>query len=358
MSVTTSKETPTKSDELSLKEFAIKIQEWQTYLLSRWLIILIVGLIGGFVGLSYSLYNKPVYSAVTTFVLEEDSHSGQGSLAGLASIAGIDLGSGGGGIFQGDNIIELYKSRRMIQQTLLTEVEYQGKKEFLINRYIELNRLRIKWSDRPLLLSVRFDHLSAPSRLRDSIINSVVQDINNKYLTVLKPDKKLSIIKVEVNSTDEFFAASFNTEIVRNVNEFYLKTKIKKSLENVKILQQKADSVRSVMNGSIYTAATVADATPNLNPTRGAKRIAPIQKAQFSAETNKAILSNLVQNLEMSKISLIKDAPLLQIVDEPILPLPVERLGKIKSTLIGGALGIFLICIFLISKQLIKIILI
>ncbi|PTT04185.1 lipopolysaccharide biosynthesis protein, partial [Pedobacter sp. HMWF019] len=268
-----------RNKEISLKELILKLREGFRYLLSKWLIILICGIGGGILGLVYSYYKKPIYCATTTFVLEDEKVGGMGSLAGLASMAGVDLGSGGGGIFQGDNIFELYKSRIMIEKTLLTPVDYNGKKQLLIERYIDFNNLKKSWNNKPELSNIEFSLKIGEkfSRLQDSILRDIVLDINKNYLDVAKPDKKLSIIKADVRSKDEFFAKAFNEQIVKNVNDFYIQTKTKKSLENVKILQQKADSVRSVMNGAIYSASAVVDATPNLNPTRQTQRTAPVQ---------------------------------------------------------------------------------
>jgi uncharacterized protein involved in exopolysaccharide biosynthesis len=111
-------------DEISLKELILKIKEWVTYLWSKKLIIILAGIIGGVLGLTYAYSRIIVYKATTTFVLEGGEKSGGlGAYAGLAAMAGIDLGAGGGGIFQGDNILELYKSRAMIEKALLSEVD-------------------------------------------------------------------------------------------------------------------------------------------------------------------------------------------------------------------------------------------
>ena len=344
-------------DEISLKEIILKLREWWRYLLSKWLVILIAGIIGGLIGLAYAFYKKPVYTATTTFVLESGDGGGAslGQYAGIASMVGIDLGGGGGGIFQGDNIIELYKSRTMIEKTLLTEIEYKNEKQLLIDRYIEFNKLREKWTDKPELKNVQFkSQAEGFNRIQDSILGETVKDINKSYLTVGKPDKKLSIIKVEVKSKDETFAKVFNEQIVKNVNDFYVQTKTKKSLENVAILQQKTDSVRAVMNGAIYAAASVSDATPNLNVTRQVQRAAPIQRSQFTAETNKAILGELVKNLEMSKMALRKETPLIQVIDKPILPLEKNKFGILAGIIIGGILFGFLTLLVLFIRKIFK----
>jgi len=341
------------NDDVSLKELILKIRSWWRYLLSKWIYILGFGLLGGALGLSYSYLKKPVYVAVTTFVLEDEKASGGGlsSLAGLASMAGVDLGSGGGGIFQGDNILELYKSRKMIEQTLFSTHSLDGNNQTLIDFYIKFSGLRSTWKDNPKLQSLKFSQRYLNNRLQDSVINVIVNGINKNNLTVTKPDKKLSIIKVQVKSINEEFSKAFNEGIVKNVNDFYFKTKTKKSFDNLSILQKKTDSVRAVMNGAIYTAAAVADATPNLNPTRQSQRVAPVQRSQFSAETNKAILSSLVQNLEMAKISYTKEAPLIQIVDSPIFPLEINRVGKSVGIAIGGLLFGFISVLFLTLKK-------
>jgi len=350
-----SKQPINASKEISLKEIFKEINVWYRYLLTKWLIIVLFGLIGGAIGFVYAYLKKPLYTAITTFVLEDEQSGagGLGSISGLASMAGLDLGSGGGGIFQGDNLLQLYKSRKMIEATLLTSVDIDGKKQLLIDRYIEFNDLRTGWQDKPMLKGINFTGASNQkfSRLQDSIVGTIVSEIDKNYLRVAKLDKKLSIIKVEVVAEDEQFAKVFNEQIVKNVNDFYVQTRTKKSVGNVSILQQKTDSVRRVMNGEIFSAAAVVDATPNLNPTRQVQRNAPVQRSQFSAETNRAILTELVKNLELSKISLRKETPLLEVIDIPIYPLKKDKFGKLKGLIIGGILFGFLSVLYLVIKR-------
>ena len=347
-----------QEDEISLKELILKIREWWQYLWSKKWIIIAAGLVGALLGLGYSFIKKPIYTATTTFVLESgDKGGGLGAYAGVASMMGIDLGGGGGDMFQGDNILDFYKSRKMIEKALFSPVD-TGSNQPLIEKYIEINELRKAWAEKEELKKLQFKvgdfELAKRDRLRDSVVGSIVEAISKSYLSVAKPDKKLSKIQVDVKSTNEVFAKRFNEEMVQNVNDFYVQTKTKKSLDNVAILQRKTDSVRAVMNGAIYNAAAVSDATPNMNPTRQVQRVAPIQRAQASAETNKAILGSLIQNLEMSKMALMKEAPLLQIVDGPVYPLSKEKFGKAKGIVLGGLIFGFFMTFFLLIKVIVK----
>lgn len=335
-----------QEDEISLKELILKIKEWWQYLWSKKWTIIIAGLIGGALGLAYSFIKKPVYTATTTFVLEGGEKSGGGlaAYAGVASMMGIDLGGGGGGIFQGDNIIELYKSKAMIKKALFSNVDSTSNKS-LMEFYINMTGMSENWEKRPELNNINFTDGRSRSResfksqrLTDSIVGVIVETLGKECLSVSKPDKKLNIIQVDVKSNNEIFSKRFNEELVLQVNEFYVFTKTKKSLENVNILQHKADSVRGIMNSAIYSAVRISDETPNMNPTRQVQRAAPLQREQLSAETNKAILAEMVKNLEMGKIGLMKETPLIQVIDEPIYPLKKDEFGKAKGLVLGGLL--------------------
>ncbi|WP_316737886.1 lipopolysaccharide biosynthesis protein [Pedobacter aquatilis] len=350
------------TQEISIKELLLKTLELWNYLKTKWAKVFFISILGSVIGLTYALITKPVFLATTIFALEDDKSSSRiGSLAGLASMAGVDIGGSGGGIFEGENILQLYTSRSMIEKTLLSDVIVKNKKQLLLDYFININNWKDKWKNKSVLTNFKFSasaHFNQlDQRFQDSVLMIAISEINKKNLTVSKPDKKLSIVRVDVKSKDEFFAKSFNDELVKNVNQFYINTKTRKSLHNIEILQHKTDSVRYVMNGAIFNAVSVTDATPNLNPTKQVIRIAPMQKAQFSAETNKAILAEMVKNLEISKMSLLKETPLIQVIDSPIYPLEENKVSKVKAVIIGGVLLGFFALIFFIVKRFFSIIL-
>ncbi|MFT3902311.1 MAG: Wzz/FepE/Etk N-terminal domain-containing protein [Niabella sp.] len=349
----------TQTEEGSLKNLILSIRDWVGYFWSKWYVIAIFGILGALAGLGYAFSKKPVYTATTSFVLETGGKGNSlGAYAGIASAFGIDLGGAGGGLFEGENILELYKSRNMISRALLSEEVFNGKRQLLIDRYIDLNQIRKGWDKNPVLKNIQFAQDNrypdaTAQLLHDSIMTGIVSDIREN-LNVSKKDKKLNIIYVTVNSPDELFAKAFNKKLVENVNQFYLDTKTKRSLENVAILQTKVDSVRGILSGSISRAAVVVDATPNQNPTRMAQRVVPVQNARVSAEVNQQVLGTLLQNLELSKISLQKETPLIQIVDDPVLPLEKKGFGKLKGLVLGGVIGVLIIMVFLVSGKVIK----
>lgn len=347
----------TPNDEISLKELLQKAKEWFDYLLSQWKIIVLAGIIGAALGVAYSFIKKPIYTATLSFALEDEKGGGGlGSALGLASSFGIDLGGGGGSIFTGSNLTELFKSRAMVEQTLLSPVVVDGKSISLAEMYIQNQEWREKWKENPKLESIQFlpkADRKDYTRVHDSILGVMYQDLSKTGLSVGQKDKKISIITIDVNSTNELFSKYFTEALVKQVSDFYVTTKSKKARENMLILERQTDSIRRELNGAITGVAVANDNTFGLNPAMNVRR-APSARRQVDVQANTAILTELVKQTELAKVTLRKETPLIQVIDQPILPLKKEKFGKAKGIVIGGFLFGFLIVLALVFKKIIK----
>jgi hypothetical protein len=347
------------NDEISLKELIIKINEWGAFLKSKWKAILIAGFIGALIGLTIAVFEKPTYKAVLTFAMEEDKGSGGGGLSGalgLASSFGIDLGgAGGGGAFAASNLAELMKSRLLVEKVLLEPIVISGKTITLAEYYIQINKLRQAWDKKPNLKNITFLPNADRSNFtlqQDSILQKIHKSlIDKEHLSIMQKDKKVTILSIEVTSENELFSKIFCESIAKETSDFYIETKSKKSKINVNVLQRQVDSVRNELNGAIAGVANETDNVYNLNPAFNIKG-APSKKKQIDVQANTAILTNLVVQLELAKITLRKETPLIQLIDRPILPLQKEKFGKLKSIILGGFLTGFLYILYLIFGRL------
>jgi hypothetical protein len=342
------------NDTISLKTLILKGRWGWKYLLSKWWIVVIAGTVGAALGLTYSVMKKPVYNATLSFALEDDHRSGglSGAL-GLASQFGLDLSGGGEGAFSGDNLLQLMKSRLIVQNTLLTQVVVKGRKQTLAELYISFNNLREKWASKPSLKNIHFYPGADPNSFnlqQDSVLGEFYKILVKRNLTVDKVDKKLSIITISVSSEDEMFSKLFTEVLANTVSDFYKNIKTKKSARNVVILQSQADSVRRQLNLAIAGVASSVDYNPNPNPALQILKV-PSQKRQVDIQANTAILSELVKNLEISKMSLLQETPLIQVIDKPILPLDKERFSKLKGIILGGILFGVLAIFFIVANK-------
>ena len=332
------------NDEISLKELIQKIQEWVAYLKTQWKLIIGIAALGGIIGFVYASFQKSTYLATTTFVLEEDKGGGMGGAMGLASSFGFDLGGGGGGLFTSSNIIELMKSRLVVEKTLLNPVQILGKEISLADYYIQINELKSKVNFPVNAVRTRF------SLEQDSILYGISAGLTKNNLVIAQKDKKSSIISLTVKTENELFSKLFCEQLLKETSDFYIETKSKKSRLNVDILQRQADSIRAELNGAITGVAAANDNVYNLNPAYNVKKT-PGTRRQVDVQANTAILTELVAQLELSKVSLRKETPLVQLIDRPILPLEVEKLGRLKSLVLGGFLAGFLTVVYLVFGQ-------
>ncbi len=341
-----------KTDEVSLKELILKINEWLTYFLSQWKWILVTCIIGGAIGLFLSFRSKPVYTSEITFASEEKSASNP--YAGIASQFGIDVG-GGGSAFAGDNILELMKSRRLIEKTLLTTVNINDTPQLLINRFIAFNDLDANWNDKNGLAGIHFEENEPGGKFsieKDSILNTIQKTIKSN-LEVNKLDKKLSIIKVVYKSEDELFAKYFAEVLVKNVSEFYIETKTRKSKTNISLLENRVDSVKAELDNEIYGAAVTKDR--NMNAIRAQSGV-PSVKKQMKVQILTTMYGELIKNLETSKFMLMREEPLFLMIDQPRLPLEKRKLGKITGSILGSVIGGFIALLYLSFIRIKKII--
>ena len=339
-----------QNDEISLKELIQKGQVWFAYFKSKWKIILLAGIIGGLLGLGYSFTKKTIYTAKLSFALEEKG-TGGGNLSSLAAQFGLGgIGGGDGGVFSGGNMIELLKSRFLIEKTLLSTVTINGKSDLLLNRYIRFNKLDQKWAKKKNLAGLKFTNADRTkfTLQQDSVLGVISNGLKKNNIAVAQQDKKLSIVNVVFVSTDELFAKVFSEKLIENVTDFYIETKTKKSRGNVMLLQNRADSVQRELNAALYGRAQFGDQNMGLIRQQAA---VPKLKQEMRVQMLGTLYGELVKNLEFAKLTLMREEPLVQIIDQPILPLPKARLGKLKAMVIGGLIFGFFTVLFLFFKK-------
>lgn len=342
-------------EELSLKEVVFKVRKWISYLKSQWIKILVIGIIGGAVGLSNAYFKKPTYLAIVRFTIESEQGGGAMSGAlGLASKFGIDVGGGGGGAFTGNNLIELMKSRMLIQKVLLRPVTLSsGKLTTLAEMYIDIYEWRTKWEKKPEFVNLHFKPGSEKKQLtleENSVIGSIYTALLSNDLKIAQKDPQTSIINIEATSANEEFSKFLVEIISEELSSFYIDTKTHKSATNVAILQRQVDSIRIQLNSSLSDVASSNDNTFNLNSAMNFKKL-PSTKRQIDVQGNSAIYSELLKNLEIAKMTLRNETPLLQMIDKPVLPLSPITIDPKKAFLVGFVLALFLSIAFLIIKK-------
>ena len=344
-----------EDDDLSLKEIVVTIKDYYTYLKSKAKYIAICVAAGALLGIAYASLKTPTYIASLSYAVE-DGKSGGGNLAGLASSFGLNVGGGGNsGAFAGNNLMELYKSRAMVEQALLAPVAVYNQSLSLAEYYIQDKNWREDWQEEEPDLNQRlkFPPLSKRAvftRSQDSVLGLIYKQLSEDHLKVEQKDQDVAIGTISLTHPNEYFAQQFTLALTSTVTDFYVETKSKRSKQNLDILEHQTDSIRMALNQSIKGAALAQDNTFGLNPAYNVKRV-PSAKEQVDVQANTAILQELVKQTELAKVSLRKQTPLIQVIDRPILPLEKEETSLLKSIVIGGFIAGILVVGFFIGYR-------
>lgn len=336
--------------EVTLRDVALKLKQGWLYLVSKWILIGAFVFAGAVVGYLYSKFSTPTYTASLSFILSNNSGSSS-PLAGFAGQFGLNLDASGNDVFSGDNIISLMTSRNMVQQALLKKVPDTN--ETLVNLFVKDASLDKVWQKKERTKNAYpFPADSAElSHIQDSLLRSLYSIIKDKYLDVSRPDKVQSIYVVKTIYKDQLFANYLTRYLVNVTSKFYIDTKTSVAKNNLNMLQNEADSLGRVLSISISKGAAVYDYTFNLNPALQSKR-APAQESQLRTGALGTAYGEVVKNLELAKINLLKETPLYQVIDEPHLPLEEQKPGALTSLVLGAFIGGFIIVLYLLLKKL------
>ncbi|MGN6617979.1 MAG: hypothetical protein ACTHJ5_12465 [Ilyomonas sp.] len=341
-----------EKQEVTLRDVIIKIHSGWLYLRSKWLLIAAFVLAGAALGYYYAKSSMPKYSAQLSFILSNNSSSGS-TLAGFAGQFGLNLDASSSDAFSGDNIISLMTSRNMVQQALMKKIPETN--ETLLNSFVKDMNLDKAWSKKERTKNAYpFPADSSKmSYVQDSLVRSIYETIKNRYLEVTRPDKAQSVYLVNTTFKDQLFANYLTTYLVNVTSRFYIDTKTSVAKDNLDMLQHEADSLGRLLSTSISKGAAVYDYTYNLNPALQSQR-APAQESQLRTSALGTAYGEVMRNLELAKINLMKETPLYQIIDEPHLPLVAKKPGTLLSLIFGAFLAGFIIIVYLLIRKVIN----
>jgi uncharacterized protein involved in exopolysaccharide biosynthesis len=142
------------------------------------------------------------------------------------------------------------------------------------------------------------------------------------------------------------FAKLFTETLINVVSDFYIQTKTKNTKVNLDAMEARADSLKKEFDMALEEMARYSD--QNMNPAKQIVRVEQ-QKIQTKVQLTGTAYAELTKNIEILKLNLIQQTPLIQVIDNPIMPLDNTHFGKIKGIILGGFLGGFLIVGWLLA---------
>lgn len=329
-------------EKLTIKDLIQLFKSWFLYLLKKWYILLLFIAIGAGYGYWSTYKILPTYSANITFVLSTETKSAASGLGGLAAQFGLDAGAGGNeNVFSGDNIIELFKTRKIAERALLQKIEGTN---VCFAQYIHET---VK-GNKPLNLGGFPSNTEALSIAQLAIVRKYSRQLS-KSVTVYKKDKKLSYYTITASGTNEGFVYYAANLILKETSDFFIETKTKIARKNLALLDKEADSLYRVLTGTVEQSASIADKTFNINPSL-VKQRAPVQMNQTRLVALGGAYTEVMRQLELAKINVQKETPLYQVIDEPVRPLAASMPDIIGAMIKFGVIGLLIGILVLLGK--------
>lgn len=344
-----------EKEAFSLSDIINIVKDYFNYLWSKKWIIVAVGLLGGVIGLIHNI-TKPInYTAHYSFSVATSSGSSSSSM--LLNLVG--MGNGNLDAFSGDNVLELLRSKELMESALLQPTVYNGDTITFMEYSLIVDSVRAKCESGELekpedegmfyICDIQFPYgqeRSTFSREQDSVLMAKAATLVLKNVASSRRDKKLSFMDYSFTYPDEAFAKEFSKIHLQTAHEFYISTKTEMVRKNVASFERRADSVRKELDRSLTRRAVFLDSNKDAS---GLYISSQAQKIQTDIELLAATYSEIMKNVETLKLDLVRETPLINTIDTPKYPLENDKTRKLKSIALGGIIAGFLICFILIA---------
>ena len=336
--------------EIELKDIFSTINELKKELQSHFFKIFLFVTSITILSLVFSLSQDSRYKAELSFVVEDTQKSTPlSSMSGLASQFGFDMFSSSNSTFSQANIMDLLKSRGVISKTLLQKSNYTDKSEFFIDSYLKMNSIDADWNELPDLKDLNFNDKS--SITHDSIITLVWQKIIEEDISVEIKNDETDIIYLSFTCSDENFAKFFSESLISEMSRMYISYQTKQSTNTISFLQNRADSVFVELEKAEQEFARVKDINQRIIKASG--RLKELQLMR-NVEVLNTMYLELVKNIEVSKLTLLNQTPIIQVIDKPILPLEDTKMSTLLVLLITIFISTTCSVIYFVLRKLVN----
>ncbi len=300
----------------------------------------------------YNKFKKPKYLAEVTLIVDESKPMSLSALSSvISSQLGADLG-GGSGLLMGDNILELLKSQSITKRILLEPID--APPGCLGNLYLQTSGLEKSFKKKNgLAESVKIDLRAMKPRTQDSVVRIIHERLFKNNLTIYRVDKKMSFVKVRATYGNQYFAKAFTDKLVVEVSDYYIKMKTAKSRIAVEKIQNRADSLYSILKGKTFSTAFNQSRSADLNPFFS-DVTANVEMSARDKQIAFTVYTEVIKNLEIAKMNLSQDTPAIQIIDSSSFPLKDDKLGLIANVFFSSVIGFFISLLYFVLTYLLS----
>ena len=282
-----------KEDTISLFDLAVNLAE-QTKVIALTLFTVV------FLTFTYVQFiENPQYISSAKILLPEKKTKQFGGLAGLANQFGVEIPANSQADLSSPLLIpELIKSRTFAERIL--------SKKF----YTE------KFGKELTLLSILTHGVEKPSFKKDTLITKAMKPLNEILTFNQDPLKAISVLQVK--TFEPLFSKDLSEIVLQELESLNNQFKTKTISEKINFISSRISSVeltleKSELDLKKFNEQNRQISSPSLQLL--------LDRLTREVEIQKGIYLTLKQQLELAKIEEVQQAPILQILDYPKIPL-------------------------------------
>lgn len=347
---------PAESDEIDLKDLFIKIWTQRKLIFVVTAIAIVIGLLVAFL--------SPVeYSASCTVVPQQTEKSG-GNLAGIASMMGVNLGSGMSGETLSPTVYpNIVKSAPYCSDIMQTKITTK-KSSVPITLYEYYTE--DEYRDRNLFSIIAKYTIGLPGTILSAITSNDSEDlgqaiysdtITGKVISLSEDERKVyeiisNNIQLELNSKDGYIVLGYSfgepeavAQITQNLyttlDKYVRNYKAQKAEDNLIFVQSSYEDARADFLRKQSELAAFQDANRDLS-TASARAI--LRRLNSEYDIAFTVYNELAKQLEQAKLAVKQSIPVLTVIDPVVVPnqksAPRRAMILIVFTFLGFIIGI------------------
>ncbi len=347
---------PAESDEIDLKDLFIKIWTQRKLILVVTAIAIVIGLLVAFL--------SPVeYSASCTVVPQQTEKSG-GNLAGIASMMGVNLGSGMSGETLSPTVYpNIVKSAPYCSDIMQTKITTKKSSvPITLYEYYTEDEYRDK---NPFSIIAKYT-IGLPGTILSAITSNDSEDlgqaiysdtITGKVISLSEDERKVyeiisNNIQLELNSKDGYIVLGYSfgepeavAQITQNLyttlDKYVRNYKAQKAEDNLIFVQSSYEDARADFLRKQSELAAFQDANRDLS-TASARAI--LRRLNSEYDIAFTVYNELAKQLEQAKLAVKQSIPVLTVIDPVVVPnqksAPRRAMILIVFTFLGFIIGI------------------
>ena len=268
----------------------------------------------------------------------------------------LALGGTAGGKYNLDKILEVSRSRRVLQMALFSTYQIEGQSDLIANHLLRHFDMHDEWEKDTTGLKDFMFTRSDPNlfnKVENKVLKSLHSLLNGSekregfYQTSY--DEDTGIMKLRVETPIEELSIALVDTIYAKLTSYYVHSALEKSQSTYDVMRSKTDSIAKALASVEYQLAEHIDKNKNIYSALQGQ----LKQTRLSTEVEqlRIMYSEALKNLEYADFTLRSKTPFITLLDNPIAPIQPNSKSKLIALVIGLILGTTVGVTFVVARK-------